>query len=218
MRRGARRLRIGIGALGCGAWSWAQAVALPGPRVVPQGLDDYAKAAQIVEMRDNLNPLADDPKFSKAGDKKVLDRVGGDIAVALSANLWAWRQKRDINGKRVDFLLPTAEDFQGVTQASLLEPGKPVVLAPTGDDALSLQEAAPPAWESQLPGQPADKAAFVLDGASRSALGFMYCNSGQYAACARFVLDRIMDIKGLLREDPGGMTEWARRGLRTVWV
>lgn len=143
MRRGARRLRIWIGALGCGAWSWAQAVALPGSRVVPQGLDDYAKVAQIVDMRDNLNPLADDPKFSKTGDKNVLDRVGGDIAGALSANLWALRQKRAINGKRVDFLLQTAEHFQGVTQASLLEPGKPVVLAPTGDDALSLQEAAP---------------------------------------------------------------------------
>ncbi len=322
MKSDIRPLRVWMAALGLGACAWAQAAALPGPLVTPQWLHDHAKEVQVVDIRDNVNSLTDDPKFSKTGDKKVLEQVGGYIPDALSANFWALREKRDVNGKKVDFLLPTAEEFQGVMQASLLEQGKPIVLAPTGDDATSLQEAAFLAWELQLFGEPADqiaildggthawiaagypvdndaiapmtsghwtakppradmladtaqvqaaqrahkrlldarplaqfaglertpvipvegrlagsralpaellyreaadgswhfltsaqyKAVFALDGVPRPVPGIIYCNTGQYAAGAWFVLDRVMGIKGM-REYPGGMNEWVQRGL-----
>lgn len=50
-------------------------------------------------------------------------------------------------------------------------------------------------------------------GVHRLAPGIVYCNTGQYAAGAWFVVDRIMGIKGL-REYPGGLNEWVQRGLQ----
>ena len=54
----------------------------------------------------------------------------------------------------------------------------------------------------------------VLAGAGmhRISPGIVYCNTGQYAAGAWFVVHRIMGVKGL-REYPGGMNEWEQRGL-----
>lgn len=149
------------------AWGLAQAVGLPGPLVTPQWLHEHAGDVQVVDIRDDMNSLTNKPSFSTPNGKKVLDQVGGHIPDALSANFWALRESHTIDGKKIDFQLPTAEEFQGVMRASQLEPGKPVVLAPTGDDAVSLQEAAFLAWELQLFGQPADQIA-ILDGGTHA--------------------------------------------------
>lgn len=151
------------GAMVLGACGAAHASALPGPVVTAQWLHEHAGEVQIVDIRDDLNSLTNDPEFTKVGGKKVLARVGGHIVDALSVNFWALREKRDIDGKTVDFLLPTAAEFQGVMQASQLEHGKPLVLVPTGDDATSLQEAAFLAYELQLFGESPDDIA-ILDG------------------------------------------------------
>ena len=305
--------------------SAAHAAVLPGPLVTPPWLHDHAKQVQIVDIRDNLNSLTNDPKFSTIKGQKVLDEVGGHIADALSVNFWGLRQKHVIDGKTIDFMLPTAKEFEESMQAVQLEPGKPIVIVPTGDDATSLQEAAFLAWELQVFGVPAEQIAILnggmhawisagyavdtdaiapmssskwkasapnpallattaevqaaqharkllLDarplaqfaglehtpvvpvggrlagatalpaellyrnaddgswrflsahvyrkvlagaGAHRLAPGIVYCNTGQYAAGAWFVIDRIMGVHGL-REYPGGMNEWAQRGLPIV--
>lgn len=165
-----RRVRILLGWVGMvafGAFGAAHATVLPGPLVTPQWLHAHADDVQIVDIRDDLNSLTDKSTFSTVNGKKMLDRVGGHIFDALSVNFWALREKRDINGKQVNFLLPTAEEFQAVMQASQLEHGKPIVLAPTGDDATSLQEAAFLAYELQLFGEPADHVA-ILDGGTHA--------------------------------------------------
>jgi thiosulfate/3-mercaptopyruvate sulfurtransferase len=299
----------------------ASAADLPGPLVTPQWLHAHANEVQIVDIRDDLNSLTADPKFSTEDGKKVVDQVGGYIPGALSVNFWALREKHAIGAKQVDFLLPTADEFQDVMRASQLEPGKPVVLAPTGDDSTSLQETAFLAWELQVFGMPAQQIA-ILDGGTHAWLaagyevdndaiapmssghwtaqparadlladvaqvqaaqrahralidarplmqflgltrtpvipvagrlagaqplpaellyvqaddgswhflstqqyrevfaldavhpkaGIVYCNTGQYAAGAWFVLDRILGVKGV-REFPGGLNEWVQRDL-----
>ncbi len=325
MERWNKLWRLWVGAAVLGLCGWAQAGVLPGPLVTPQWLHAHAKDVQVVDLRDNLNSLSDDPKFTTVNGRKVLDVVGGHIEDALSVNFWGLRHKRDIDGKSVDFLLPTAEEFQASMQAVQLQQDKPIVIAPTGDDATSLQEAAFFAWELQLFGVPAEqiavldggthawiaagypvdtdaiapmtssawkakapnpellatiaqvqaaqrahqplldarplaqfaglertpvvpvfgrlagsralpaellyrqaadgswhfltsaqyKTVFALDGVARPRRGILYCNTGQYAAGAWFVLDRIMGMKGL-REYPGGMNEWVQRGLPVV--
>jgi thiosulfate/3-mercaptopyruvate sulfurtransferase len=129
-----------------------------------QWLHDHAKAVQIVDIRDDIDSLTSDPTFNTEGGKKVLSKVGGYVPGALSVNFWAIRDKRDIDGHKVDFLLPTSSDFQAVMQASLLEADKPVVLVPTGDDASSLQEAAYLAYALQVFGMPADEVAILNGG------------------------------------------------------
>ncbi|OZB62353.1 MAG: rhodanese [Thiomonas sp. 13-66-29] len=144
--------------------SAAYAAELPGPLVSVQWLHDHAKAVQIVDIRDDIDSLTSDPTFNTEGGKKVLSKVGGYVPGALSVNFWAIRDKRDIDGHKVDFLLPTSSDFQAVMQASLLEADKPVVLVPTGDDASSLQEAAYLAYALQVFGMPADEVAILNGG------------------------------------------------------
>ncbi len=159
--------RLWIGTVVCVLSGWAQAGVLPGPLVTPQWLHAHAREVQIVDLRDNLNTLSDDPKFTTVNGRKVLDAVGGHIVDALSVNFWGLRQKRDIDGKTVDFLLPTADAFQASMQAVQLQQDKPIVIAPTGDDATSLQEAAFFAWELQLFGVPAEQIA-LLDGGTHA--------------------------------------------------
>ena len=99
--------------------------------------------------------------------KRQLDQVGGNIPDALSVNFWALRESREVEGRKVDFMMPTATEFQAVMRASVLEPDKPVVLVPTGDDATSLQEASFLAWELQVFGMPATDIA-ILDGGTHA--------------------------------------------------
>ena len=145
------------------AFGAAQADDLPGPLVTVQWLHDHANAVQIVDIRDDMDSLTNKPKFKTVNGQKLVDQVGSHIPDALSANFWALRESRVVNGKKVDFLLPTQAEFQAVMRASQLEPDKPIVLVPTADDATSLQEAAFLAWELQLYGQAATQVA-ILDG------------------------------------------------------
>ena len=164
-------LLAGLLALSAGAA--ARASVLPGPLVDVQWLHAHASQVQIVDIRDDVGSLTDDPKTRSVGGHKVIEQVGGYIPDALSVNFWALREKREIDGRKVDFLLPTAEEFQEVMRASVLQPGKPIVLAPTGDDATSLQEAAFLAWELQLFGEPAADVA-ILDGGTHAWLAAGY--------------------------------------------
>ncbi len=170
----------------------ARASVLPGPVVDVQWLHANASRVQIVDIRDDVGSLTNDPKWRSVDGRKVLEQVGGYIPDALSVNFWALREKRKIDGKDVDFLLPTAEEFQEVMRASVLQPGKPIVLAPTGDDATSLQEAAFLAWELQLFGEPAADVA-ILDGGTHAWLAAGYAvdtdaiapmESGKWSASA----------------------------------
>ncbi len=145
----------------------AHAATLPGPLVDVAWLHAHLAQVQVLDVRDDLNSLTDAPKYETVGGAKVLGQVGGYIPGALSANFWALRVKRQLGGKDVDFLLPSAAEFEEVMQASQLEPGKPVVVAPTGDDATSLQEAALLVWELELFGMPADQVA-MLDGGTHA--------------------------------------------------
>jgi thiosulfate/3-mercaptopyruvate sulfurtransferase len=160
-------LQVLAGVLLMGCIGLAQAGTLPGPLVTPQWLHAHADEVQIVDIRDNLFTLTEPPRYAKVNGRKVLVQSGGHLFDALSVNLSALREKRQIDGKSVNFMLPTAEEFQAVMQASQLTNDKPIVLVPTGDQVISLQEAALLAFELQLFGQPANQVA-ILNGGTRA--------------------------------------------------
>ena len=160
-----------VAALAAGLMFWllsivapAHAGTLPGPLVDVAWLHDHARQVQIVDVRDDINSLTADPKFEQREGRKVLAQVGGYIPGALSVNFWAIRETRKVDDRTIKFLLPDADEFTAVMKASVLEPGKPMVIVPTGDDASSLQEAAYLSFELQLFGTPADQIALLNGG------------------------------------------------------
>lgn len=159
--------------IGSGVSAAAQSPVLPGPVVTVQWLQDHAKSVQIVDIRDDLNTLMDKPTYITVQGKKMVQLSGGHIPDARSVNFWALREKRQVDGKTLSFQFPTAEEFQVVMRTSVLENGKPIVLAPTGDDAISLQEAAFLALELETFGVPADQIA-ILNGGTHAWLAAGY--------------------------------------------
>ncbi|MHB8921245.1 MAG: sulfurtransferase [Halothiobacillus sp.] len=154
-----------LGVFSGGAFAAAPKVDdLPGPLVSATWLHDHAQSVQIVDLRDDLDSLSNEPKYYTENGKKVLDQIGGHIPDALSVNFWALREKRKIDGKTLDFQFPTAEEFQTVMQTSQLENNKSIVIVPTGDQGISLQEAAFLALELQVYGVPADQVAILNGG------------------------------------------------------
>lgn len=140
---------------------------LPGPLVSVDWLHKHADAVQIVDVRDDPNSMGNDPKYAKANGKKYLVRSGGHIPDAIAVNFWTLRDKHKINGQTLDFQFPTLNEFQEIMRASQLKNVKPIVLAPTGDNAISLQEAAFLALELEVYGVPKDQIA-ILDGGTHA--------------------------------------------------
>lgn len=145
----------------------ASALTLPGPLVDVKWLKDHQTQVQVVDVRDNLNSLTEKPRYETVGGKPVLEQVGGHLPDALSVNFWGLRTKRDIAGKDIDFQMLRADEFQARMRGVQLEPGKPIVVTPTGDDATSLQEAAFFVWMLQVYGVPPEQIA-ILNGGVRA--------------------------------------------------
>ena len=137
---------------------------LPGPVVSVKWLHEHVHAVQIVDIRDDPNTQGNDPKYARSNGHKYLVKVGGHIPDALSVNFWALRAKHKVNGKTFDFQFPTAKEFEEIMRASQLENGKPIVLVPTGDNAVSLQEASMLALELVVYGVPAKQIAILNGG------------------------------------------------------
>ena len=57
-----------------------------------------------------------------------------------------------------------------------------------------------------------NKALFAVKGMPRLQPGIVYCNTGQYAAGAWFMMERVQGIKGV-RVFPGGIYEWVNLGM-----
>lgn len=154
-------------ALAAPFFTLAQAGVLPGPLVTPQWLNDHQTQVQVVDVRSDLNTLTAKPVYETVDGKQVLESVGGHIPDALSVNFWGLRTKQEVGGKLLDFQLVPRDEFQARMRGVQLEPGKPIVITPTGDDPTSLQEAAFFAWVLQVYGVPADQIA-ILNGGVRA--------------------------------------------------
>lgn len=154
----------GAASLAAGA---ASALTLPGPLVDVSWLKDHLAQVQVVDVRDNLNGLTEKPKYETVDGKPVLEQMGGHLPDALSVNFWGLRTKRDIAGKAVAFQMLHADEFQARMRGVQLEPGKPIVVTPIGDDAISLQEAACFVWLLQVYGVPPEHIA-ILNGGVRA--------------------------------------------------
>lgn len=139
-------------------------IPLPGAIISDNWLLKNKDNVQIVDVRDDMNSLTNNPKIEiKNGTRTVL-KVGGYIEGSKSVNFWALRNKENVHGKTIDYMLPTAKEFQEIMQASQINDGKPIVIVPTGDNPTSLQEAALFAYELKYFGEPSDKISILNGG------------------------------------------------------
>lgn len=139
-------------------------VHLPGSIVSDTWLLNNKNQVQIVDVRDNMDSLTNDPKITLKNGTRTILKVGGYIENSKSVNFWALRNKENVHGKILDYMLPTAQEFQEVMQASQINDEKPIIIVPTGDDSTSLQEAAFFAYELEYFGEPSNKVAILNGG------------------------------------------------------
>lgn len=140
---------------------------LPGPVVSAQWLHAHTRDVQIVDVRADPDSLSAPPHFYTQDGEKYLQRVGGHIPGALSVDFLALRDTHRADGLTLDFQFPTSAEFQSLMQSICLRSNEPIVIAPTGDSAISLQEGALLALELTVYGvPPADVS--LLDGGTHA--------------------------------------------------
>lgn len=141
--------------------------ALPGPVVSAQWLHSHMHDVQIVDVRADPDTLSSAPLFYRQDGERFLQRVGGHIPGALSVDFLSLRDTHRTDGLTLDFQFPTASEFQSLMQGICLRSDEPIVIAPTGDSAISLQEGALLALELTVYGVPSSDIA-LLDGGTHA--------------------------------------------------
>jgi thiosulfate/3-mercaptopyruvate sulfurtransferase len=154
---------LAAAALGLGLQCAALAGVLPGPVVSTDWLATHADQVQIVEVRSDVKSFTAAPEFetdAKSG-KKTLEEVGGHIPGALLFNAKTMRTERNVDGRKVKYLIPERAEFERFVRSAGIRAGKPIVLVPTGTGAAELDDALRAYWQFKVYGE--DDLA-VLDG------------------------------------------------------
>lgn len=121
----------------------ASELALPGPLVTSQWLQNHVRNVQVVDIRDDVDSIGIAPKFVVSKDgKKTLAETGGRIPGSLSVDFGAIRQDRVEDGIALKAMMPTKAYFQDAMDRAGLQAGVPIVIAPTGANVESLDIAA----------------------------------------------------------------------------
>jgi thiosulfate/3-mercaptopyruvate sulfurtransferase len=79
--------------------------------------------------------------------------VGGHIPGALLANFKNLRVDRMINGKKVQYMIPEAADFEKYVRQTGVINGKPIVLVPIGAEVADVDEALRLYWQFKVYGE-----------------------------------------------------------------
>jgi thiosulfate/3-mercaptopyruvate sulfurtransferase len=132
----------------------AQAGLLPGPIVETTWLAANASQVQVVEIRSNVKSYTSKPEIAvDAKGKKTIEEVGGHIPGALLANFKNLRGDRIINGKKVQYMIPEAADFEKIVRQTGVLAGKPIVLVPVGAEVADVDEALRLYWQFKVYGE-----------------------------------------------------------------
>ncbi|HMN73284.1 MAG TPA: rhodanese-like domain-containing protein [Rhodoblastus sp.] len=140
------RLPLAAGAALAGAlWCSAPALAqtLPGPLVSAQWLADNLDKVQVIDVGEDKDRLAAQPKFvvdKKTGAKKLVE-AGGHIANARFVDFAAIREERTVDGVKLKAMMPTRDSFEKTMDAAGVDTGKPIVIVSTADSVSSLDMA-----------------------------------------------------------------------------
>lgn len=141
----------------------ASAATLPGPLVDAKWLAAHLDEVQVVDVRSNVKSWTGKPEVTtdaKTGKRTVVE-AAGHVAGSRLVDFKTMRTDRVIDGVKVQYMLPTADDFQKAVRAAGVDSGKPIVLVPLGQEVADVDEALRVYWQFKVYGE--DDIA-VLDG------------------------------------------------------
>ncbi|MGC8507180.1 MAG: sulfurtransferase [Thiomonas sp.] len=159
---------IGMSIIAIAAAQTAGAATLPGPLVTPQWLNEHKNEVVIVDIRDDLKTLTEEPKFEvdKKTNKKDLIKVGGYVpGTTVFVDFGKIREEKTINGVKIKAQLPTADFFtKAMDTAGLNKTDKPLVIVPEGNSVDSMDMATRLYFQLRYFGEPRDKLAILNGG------------------------------------------------------
>ena len=156
-----------------GAFAFASplmAAELPGPVVSVDWLAANQKDVVVLDVRNDPDEFTQAPEYSvdeKTGEK-TLETLGGHIAGARLVDFDKVRVSREIEGKKIDKLLPSAEQVQALMQSLGVNAGETLVITARSDDPGQLDLATRMYWTLKSYGE---KHMAVLDGGNAAWAG-----------------------------------------------
>lgn len=133
----------------------AQAFTLPGPLVSASWLAKNQSEVQIIEVATNLESFMSQPNKTQTSqvNQRIVVDFGGHIEGSVLLDFSTVRVERVINGKRVNYLIPSQADFQKIVQSTGINHDKPIVLVPFGLSSADIDEALRILWQFKVYGE-----------------------------------------------------------------
>lgn len=116
------------------------AIQLPGPMVDAQWLHAHLNDVTIIDVRNDPKTFTTPPRYEtlKNGQRRLL-AVGGHIPGSHLVRFADIRVPREINGRQINFMRPSAYAFQSVMQDSGLTADRPIIVVSPSDTNGSLE-------------------------------------------------------------------------------
>ncbi|TJY64835.1 sulfurtransferase [Sinimarinibacterium sp. CAU 1509] len=161
----------------------AVAGGVPGPVVSAEWLNKHAGDVVVIDVRDDAESFTQAPEYESgdAGAKKLV-AAGGHIDGARLVEFGKLRVSREIDGKKIDKLLPDQAYVEDLMQSAGVPKGKALVITSPGETVSEVEEAARLYWTLKVYG--ADDMA-ILDGGNAAWLEAGYAVSTDKPSAAR---------------------------------
>lgn len=134
---------------------------LPGPLVTVQWLEAHADALNLLSVQEDPARYSAAPQFAQKGAYRVLTQAGGHVPGALRLPYARVRRQQRVNDRDVDWMLPTADDFQALLREVGVRADRPTVIITDGLSASDLDMGARVYWSMKVYG---DDRVALLDG------------------------------------------------------
>jgi len=150
------------GLLACLQGTALAEASLPGPVVDAAWLAENLGKVKVLDVGSTPESFVRAPQFSQPeGARPVLDEAAGHIAGAVLVDPATLRVDREIDGRKVKAMLPTAEAFTALVRSWGVQSGEALVVVPLGASTADVDDATRLYWQFKVYGH--DNVA-VLDG------------------------------------------------------
>ncbi len=129
------------------------AATVPGPVVDADWLKAHADEVTTLQLSSSLKNFKTAPRYAKVDGKKKLVGVSGHVPGAHYVNFEKIRVTRNIDGKKVKALIPEKADFQKLARSWGVNKEDAIVIVPTGNTPLDVDEATRLYWQFKYFGQ-----------------------------------------------------------------
>ncbi len=137
------------------------ATELPGPVVSAQWLNDNRDAVVVLDLRSDTDGFVSAPTYDVVDGKRVLVTGGGHIEGSRLADFNAWRVSKQIDGKKIDKLVPEGAVVESLMQELGVNEGDTLVLTTPGETFDEVDMAARVYWTLKSYGH---RSMAILDG------------------------------------------------------